>query len=283
MHLQVADAFVSNLLGASYMTPPAVAAPFYWSQESWGAGLRCRALDAVAPHLFSSRQPQLTQEVCDALARATGAASLVTPSQVHGAAVVVCRAGEPHPHPSVEADIIVARGADAAIAVRSADCVPVLLADRRTGAVAAVHAGWRGTHAGAVAGAVSALAREFDSRPADLVAAIGPHIGVCCYEVGTDVVDAFASAGFERHLIDRWFPARPPARGSRTPPPLRLDLGQANQDQLVLAGVPEDQIHRCNLCTAEHLDVFTSYRAEREAAGRLVAAIRPASPDAHRR
>jgi hypothetical protein len=263
------------------MTLPPVGEPFYWTEASWGAALRCRALDTVAPHLFSSRQPQLSPEVCDGLAHATGAASLVTATQVHGAAVVACREGE-HPPPSVEADILVARGAGAAIAVRSADCVPMLLADRRTGAVAAVHAGWRGTRAGAAAAAVAALAREFDSRPGDLVAAIGPHIGVCCYEVRSDVVDAFAAAGFERHLIDRWFTALPPARGSRTPLPLHLDLGLASRDQLVLAGVPQEQIHHSNLCTAEHLDVLTSFRVEAGDAGRLVAVIRSASPSSHR-
>jgi YfiH family protein len=281
VHLQVAGAFLSNLPGASYMTLPAVGEPFYWTEASWGAALRCRTLDAVAPHLFSSRQPQLSPEVCAALARETGAQQLVTATQVHGTGVVVCREGE-HPPPSAEADILVARGAGAAIAVRSADCVPVLLADRRTGAVAAVHAGWRGTRAGAAAAAVSALAREFDSRPGDLVAAIGPHVGVCCYEVGTEVVDAFAAAGFERYLIERWFPARAPARGSRARPPLHLDLGLANQDQLVLAGVPEAHIHRSNLCTAEHLDVLTSFRSEAGDAGRLVAVIRSAGPEVRR-
>lgn len=258
------------------MTRPAVAAPFYWTEESWGAVLRCSALDGIAAHLFSSRQPQLSPGVCEALARATGASGLVTATQVHGAAVVVCRPGEPHPPPSAEADIIAACGAGVAIAVRSADCVPVLLADRRSGAVAAVHAGWRGTRAGASAAAVAALAREFGTRPEDLVAAIGPHIGVCCYEVGPEVVDAFAAAGFERHLIDRWFPVRAPATRSSTRPPLYLDLGLANQDQLVLAGVPAAQIHHSGLCTAEHLDVLTSFRVESTGAGRLIAAIRSA-------
>jgi polyphenol oxidase len=256
------------------MTPPAVADPFYWSEEPWGAALRCRALDGVARHLFSSRQPSLHPDAYGALARSVGAQRLVTVTQVHGSAVAVCRPAEPYPPPALEADIIVAHGVGAAVAVRSADCVPVLLADRRTGAVAAVHAGWRGTMAGAASTAVAALAREFGSRPGDLVAAIGPHIGVCCYEVGTDVVDAFAAAGFERHLIDRWFPAGSPARGSRPRPPLHLDLGQATHDQLELAGVPGNRIYRSHLCTAEHLDVFTSYRAEKQRASRLVTAIR---------
>ena len=80
--------------------------------------------------------------------------------------------------------------------------------------------GWRGTAAGAAGALVQAMASKFSSRPADLVAAIGPSIGVCCYEVGSDVVDAFAAAGHERYLIDRWFPEpwlpRGGARGSRS-------------------------------------------------------------------
>jgi len=80
---------------------------------------------------------------------------------------------------------------DIAIAVRVADCVPLLMADRTRGVVAAVHAGWRGTVARVAVAAVDALGREFGTRPQDLIAAIGPNIGACCYEVGTELVDAF--------------------------------------------------------------------------------------------
>ncbi len=173
-----------------------------------------------------------------------------------------------------EADLIVSNAPGVAVAVRAADCVPLLIADRETGAVAAVHAGWRGTCARAAPAAVSALRAEFGARPENLVAAIGPSIGVCCYEVGPELVDAFAGAGHERHLIQRWFDSTPPPRGSRARNPLRLDVAGANRDQLVLAGVPEEQIFLSGLCTAMHLDVLTSYRAEKEQAGRLVAAIR---------
>jgi len=107
-----------------------------------------------------------------------------------------------------------------------------------------------------------------------VLVAIGPSIGPCCYEVGSELVDAFAAAGHERYLIDRWFATPPPPRGSRQLARLRLDVGAANRDQLVLAGVPEDQIFVSGLCTAMNLDVLTSYRAEKDQAGRLIAAIR---------
>ena len=197
---------------------------------------------------------------------------------MHGRAhVVVTRAGEPPyarpaigPRPTSWSPTPPRRR----LAVRAADCVPILIADRDTARWRAVHAGWRGTCAGAAGAAVNALRAEFGSRPDDLVAAIGPSIGVCCYEVGPELVDAFAAAGYERHLIDRWFTSTPPPRGSRARNPLRLDVAGANRDQLMLAGVPEEQVHVSGLCTAMHLDVLTSYRAEKEKAGRLVAAIR---------
>jgi copper oxidase (laccase) domain-containing protein len=159
----------------------------------------------------------------------------------------------------------------------------LLIADARTGAVAAVHAGWRGTAAGAARAAVLALAREFGSRAGDLVAAVGPSIGACCYEVGSELVDAFAAAGHSRHLIDRWF-ATPhvsgsghvPPRSRRARPPLRLDVPLANRDQLVLAGVPQERIYLSGLCTAMHLDLLTSFRAEKEKAGRIAGVIRAA-------
>ena len=181
------------------MTLPTVPEPFYWIDAPWGYALRCRALDPVAPHLFSTRQLELSSAAhTAALTASVGASRLVQVNQVHGRAHLVVTAGQPVPDARPEADIIVSNAPDAAVAVRAADCVPVLIADRATGAVAAVHAGWRGTCAGASPAAVSALRAEFGSRPEDLVAAIGPSIGVCCYEVGPDLVDAFAAAGGAR-------------------------------------------------------------------------------------
>ena len=122
--------------------------------------------------------------------------------------------------------------------------------------------------------AIEALGREFGTRPEDLVVAIGPNIGACCYEVGSELVDAFAAAGHERYLIDRWFVSPPPARGSHVRSALSLDVARANIDQLILAGVPDEQVFLSGLCTAMHLDVLTSYRKEKEKAGRIAGAIR---------
>jgi YfiH family protein len=198
---------------------------------------------------------------------------VATLTQVHGAAVSIVRPGAANPPERPEADVFVSNAPDVAVAVRAADCVPLLMADGISGAVAAVHAGWRGTAARAAVAALNAMEREYGTRPENIVAAIGPCIGPCCYTVGSDLVDAFAAAGHERYLIERWFSTPPPPRGSRELVQLRLDVAGANRDQLVLAGVPERQIFDARLCTAMHLDVLTSYRAEKENAGRIAGAI----------
>ena len=280
------------------MTLPPVPAGFYWTHEPWGAALRCRALEAIAQHLFTTRQLRLpSAEAWQTLAPSLGieADSFLTLNQVHGREIVPIHRGiEPGALRSLQdhrpdADGLASDAPDVALVVRAADCLPLLMADRRTGAVAAVHVGWRGTAARAAVAAIDMLGREFGSRPVDLVVAIGPAIGACCYEVGTELVDAFAAAGHERYLIDRWFLAPSPPRGSFRPalsgvegpslsgvegPKLRLDLPGANRDQLVLAGVSEENIHVAGLCTAMHLDILTSYRAEREQAGRIAGVIR---------
>lgn len=257
------------------MSLPALPDSFEWTQESWGAALRCKALSSIAPHVFTTRQLSLTAPGDERrLAEALGARAVAMATQVHGRAVIVVRQGVEVPAARPEADAFVSNASDVAVAVRAADCVPLLIADRARGVVAAVHAGWRGTAARVAVAAVEGLAREFGSQPSDLVAAIGPSIGACCYEVGSELVDAFAAARHERSLIDRWFRAPAPPRGSRERSRLRLDVAGANRDLLVLAGVPEEQIHLSGLCTAMHLDLLTSYRAEKEKAGRIVGAIR---------
>ena len=253
---------------------PAVTASFRWTTESWGPALRCVPLEQVASHLFTTRQLRLADAADVAqLGAALGVDHVVMVTQVHRADVLVVRRGGATTQSRPEADVIVSNDPDVAIAVRAADCVPVLLADRVTGAVAAVHAGWRGTAAGAARAAVQSLHDDFGVTPEHLVAAIGPSIGSCCYEVGTELVDAFAAAGHERYLIDRWFLSPPPPRGSRQRAPLHLDVAGANRDQLLLAGVPEGQVHLSGLCTAMHLEVLPSFRVEKDQAGRLAGAI----------
>ena len=248
------------------MSLPAVPQSFYWTQTSAGTALKCRPLEAVAPHLFTTRELRLSGDGGRRIREALHVDAVKTLKQVHGRDVVVVRGGCAPTEEIPDGDVLVSNDPATAVVVRAADCVPLLLADSATGAVAAVHAGWRGTAAGAAVAAVDALVREFGSKPLDLVAALGPNIGACCYHVGPELVDAFTAAGHARHLIDRWFLSD----GQQ----LQLDLSAANRDQLLLAGVPDTQVHACGLCTAMHLDVLTSYRVEKEQAGRISGAIR---------
>jgi purine-nucleoside/S-methyl-5'-thioadenosine phosphorylase / adenosine deaminase len=248
---------------------------FRWISESFGPALRCEALAEVAGHAFTTRclalDPGGRGDGWRDLALALGVAvdAIVRLTQVHGPSVAVLRrsdgVGAPPDRPV--ADIVISDRPDVAVAVQVADCVPLLLGDARTGVVAAAHAGWRGMAAGVPRVAVEALARAFGSRPEDLVGAIGPSIGPCCYEVGEDVRDAFRRAGLVGQPVDSWF-----ATGRRGRP--HLDLWRATSDQLVSAGVAIDRIHACGLCTATHRDVFYSYRGDGPGTGRMVGVIR---------
>jgi YfiH family protein len=258
------------------MTLPDVPESFSWAESPAGPVLTCRPLDAVAAHIFTTRELRLSSaQDWDRVAAALGVGAVLTVNQVHGRAVRVASTGATAAEERPDADALVTRDPAHAVAVRAADCAPILLADQATGAVAAVHAGWRGTAAGIVGATVAAMTREYGSRPGDLIAAIGPSIRPCCYEVGSELVDAFAAAGHPRHLVDRWFQVRDPGSGVRDPKKgLFLDVAGANRDQLLLAGLADERIYDCGLCTAMHPDVLTSYRIEKEKAGRLAGVIR---------
>lgn len=255
------------------MTLPTPSPAFAWNREAWGDALRCRPLAAVADHVFTSKQLRLRpfesrHDEWAAAVHAVGGslADLRRIRQVHGASVHRDRHGAPGAPPPA-ADAIVSNVAGRVLAVQVADCLPMLLADRRTGTAAAIHAGWRGTAARVTGQTIATLEREFGVRSGDLIVALGPAIGACCYQVGDELIEAFRSAGATAREIGRWFARQ--ADGS-----LRLDIWTANVDQLVESGVAADRVHLAGLCTQSHASVFDSYRAEGAAAGRMAALVR---------
>lgn len=159
---------------------------------------------------------------------------------------------------TVYCDALTTRTPRILLGVKTADCIPVLLADARTGACAAVHAGWRGTLASIVAGTLERMAIEFGTQAGDISAAIGPAARACCYEVGHEVIEAFREkfAG-----ADSLFN---PTRDGHA----LIDLQRANREQLIAAGVSPQNIYTAPLCTMCRTDLFFSYRREKRTLGR---------------
>ena len=193
----------------------------------------------------------------DLLERVAGAQAVHALRQVHGNDVQVL-GSVARPDALAVGDALVTRIPRTAVAIKAADCVPVLLADPVSGAVAGAHAGWRGTLVRVVEAAARALAAEAGAPPSRLNAVIGPAIRACCFEVGPEVVSAFRDKG---HDVDR-FALRPRATGRP-----HLDLVLANRLQLLAEGLREDSIEDTALCTRCQ-PVFHSYRREGPGVGR---------------
>jgi YfiH family protein len=136
------------------------------------------------------------------------------------------------------------------VSVRTADCFPILLADARNRAIAAIHAGWRGTAARIVLNALATMRDQFGTAPADVRAAIGPGIGVCCYEVGVEVARQFGLSEA-----------------------CKIDLAKANQRQLIDAGVEPQSIEILGGCTRCDGAKYHSFRRDQERAGRMISFI----------
>ena len=248
--------------------PPDPAEGFQWVPSPWGVQLVADAL-AGFRHGWTTRQLELRgpsrmeDEGWRQLASWLGVQHerLVRLRQVHGSQVFFADRRPASPGPP-DADAAVGGYPSRALTVQVADCVPLLIADVSSGEVGVAHAGWRGTAAGIAVAAASALG-DRDGQ----VAAIGPSIGPCCYEVGAELRDRFRDSGWTR-AGDDWFEQR----SGRW----YLDLWRANFDQLVKAGVPAESIHVSRLCTACYPDWFPSYRRDGPGAGRIAGVIRAA-------
>jgi YfiH family protein len=162
----------------------------------------------------------------------------------------------------MQADAMISRSPGIAIGVETADCVPVLLVDPGTPAIAAIHAGWRSTVKKIVQKTVRKMKDEFGTDPAGLTAAIGPAIGPECYEVDEPVM------GPVREAFPFWREVTVPRGSDRW----SLDLVKANVIELIHSGVREDHIYSLGLCTSCRSDLFYSFRAEGRT-GRMLSAI----------
>ncbi len=260
----------------------------------------CRALEELAflRHGFSTRQGGVSPPARQLNLSATewdvwenvrenrrrflaalrlGDVPLVTLSQIHSARVhtidekqtnlaslLSSRANSDKP----EGDALVTEVPHAALGIQVADCFPLLIADKERRAVAAVHAGWRGTHGRIVSQTIKRMRKEFDSDPRRLVAAIGPGIRECCYEVGAEVATAFEDV----------FPNVRVARESTRASHYLLDLRAALGAQFAESGVIEENVHDLGLCTRCHAEKFFSFRKQGTRAGRLMAVIARVDP-----
>lgn len=186
-------------------------------------------------------------------------------NQVHGDGIQVLRTvpDEASMRGTVENDAVVADVSGVALTVLTADCVPILIADRTRRAAAAVHAGWRGTALEIGKKAVRAVGDAFGSSPGDLVAAVGPSIGPCCYQVGPEVLEAMRSVF---PWADSYIKRGADEHG-------HLDLQGINREALVDAGLDRERVEVVSRCTACDEGLFYSYRRDGDGTGRMLSAI----------
>ena len=194
---------------------------------------------------------------------------LATCWQVHGAdvrRVIATDATRTLDTNEERCDALTTDAAHILLGVQTADCVPVILGDARSGACSAVHAGWRGTAASIVSAALELMREAYGTRAEDVRACIGPAANVCCYEVGREVIETF------RARFDYTDELLAPTREGHA----RIDLQRANLRQLIGAGVSTERIHIAPFCTICRHDLFFSYRREKKVhgrTGRLLAVI----------
>jgi len=199
-----------------------------------------------------------------AVAEALGVISerLVTVNQVHGETIASVDEANYKGIRSAEADAMITNVRGIAIGVETADCVPILLVDPETPAIAAVHAGWRSTVKMIVRKTVERMRDEFGCEPSRMVAAIGPAIGPECYEVDEPVM------GPVKEAFPFWMEVAIPRGNGRW----SLDLVKANRIELVQAGLFEKNVHALGMCTSCRRDLFYSFRAEGRT-GRMLSVV----------
>ena len=215
----------------------------------------------LALHVGDDVEKVLRNREVFAEAIGVDASRFTTCQQVHGSKVVrvteelIGSGAVDFANTIADTDALITDIPDVPLLLFYADCVPVLLADLETGAIGLAHAGWRGTVADIGAKTLAAMGEAFGTKPENVLAAIGPSIGACCYEVDDFVRDQ--ASGYEEFFA---------AKGGGK---YQLDLWGMNVKQLVEAGVPQDNISVAGVCTNDNVDLFCSYRAEQGKTGRM--------------
>lgn len=183
-------------------------------------------------------------------------------NQVHGDEVLVIKHQGSNFSSGSELnyDATITNNPGVALCIKTADCVPVFIADKKKKIIAAVHAGWRGTAMGISAKVIRLMQSKYCSSPQDILAAIGPSIGLCCYEVDSVVADAFAVRKGNNNFL---FPVAAKNKWM-------LDLPEANRRQIADCGIPEANIELSGLCTMCNQDLFFSHRGSGGITGRQV-------------
>lgn len=192
-----------------------------------------------------------------------GVEDVITIDQIHGNSVTVIEKPikESSFYKSIEGDAIVTALFNAPIAIRSADCMPILFYDEKSFTIGAAHAGWRSTMDRVAIKTIETMQKEFGSNPKDIKAAFGPHIGPCCYAVEPFLMKRFDKAGLNLnafHISDN---------------STKLDLADANEYQLIEAGLSKENISIKAPCTSCNTDKFYSFRAEGDKTGRELSII----------
>lgn len=261
---------------------------FYWREENDVKVLVCRALEAAGfVNGFSTRPGGVSPFPKDDLNLAGfgedtdenirenrrrflnvvgGGYDLATVWQVHGDDIKQIDKEHDAASSNEKYDGMISQERGLLLGVKTADCVPVLIGDPRTGAFAAVHAGWRGTVRSIAAKAVNRLTDIYGADASELIAAVGPAAGCSNYEVGNDVIEAFESKFAESN---RYF--SPTREGHAL-----IDLHLANKDQLIDSGLDPSNIFTAPFCTMSRSDLFFSYRIEKRKygkTGRLLSVI----------
>ncbi|HEX6881284.1 MAG TPA: peptidoglycan editing factor PgeF [Terriglobales bacterium] len=250
--------------------------------EEYGGGQLNLGLTKEDTHENVSKNREIFLRALGASDKA-GTLPSVQMRQIHSP--IVHRVSRTTPHPAA-GDGLITNDSGLVLGVKTADCLPVIAVDKVRRAVGVFHAGWRGTVQRIVQKGIGEMRRQFGSDPEDILVVIGPGIGVCCYQVGDEVIEQFRSQFayadelieevFDSHSLHAKYPLlflnqRAPGHGEPPKVP-HLDLVKANARQAMDAGVPEKNIEVLNFCTACRTDIFFSHRKE-HVTGRMLGAV----------